>query len=253
MNWRLHDNGGIVSRDLTRTSDDVLVIEAKLGNNLALTALLKRLTPQIWNSIWCITGNQQDTEDAFQDACLKCFLHVNDFDGRSKFSTWFTRIAINSALMNMRKRRVHCETPFEVSACDPGDRSWDIADHSIDTVGHYERAETSRLLRSATTRLRPSLRRIVEIQVRLDASPAEVAKVAGLSLSATKSRLVRARAALRRYLDHAHGRDESELSRRHCTGSETVRSRKSNRRGNGLKQGASARSGIRPGMNVELI
>jgi len=204
VNRRSNGGNGIVVHDLTCATEEVLVNQAKQGDELALTELLKRKTPQIWKCIWRITKNQQDTEDAFQDACFKCFLHVNDFDGRSKFSTWFTRIAINSALMNLRKRRVHREAAIEFGDFDSGDRSWDIADNSIDTTRCYEGDESSRILRSAIRRLRPSLRRIVEIQLRLDASPAEVAQAAGLSLPATKSRLIRAKTVLRRYLNHVH-------------------------------------------------
>jgi len=61
-----------------------------------------------------IMRNREDAEDAAQECFLNAFVHLKDFDGRSSFSTWLTRIAINSALMILRKRRVSAEIALRI-------------------------------------------------------------------------------------------------------------------------------------------
>src|SRR5580658_11162162 len=82
-----------------------LVAAAKYGQTVAFDVLCERLAPRILRSLYRITKNREDAEDALQDSFLSAFLHIAEFDGRSTFSTWLTRIAINSALMILRKKR----------------------------------------------------------------------------------------------------------------------------------------------------
>ena len=194
----------VVSRDVPFPSDEALVAEAKQGNHAALSELWRRHTATNWNCIWRITRNRQDTEDALQDACLKSFLHLSKFDGRSKFSTWLTRIAINSALMILRKRRNYSEISIDSPDSATSGKHWDLPDKSVDIEGQYVQSQRSERLRTAVSRLRPTLRHVLEIQQHHDGSINDVADRAGLSVAATKSRLLRARTALRRSLDHTH-------------------------------------------------
>ena len=100
-------------------SDAVLVSTAKSGDADAFVELTKRHSNRLLRTTYRITRNRQDAEDALQDSFLKAFSHLNDFQEKASFSTWLTRIAINSALMIMRKKR-GC---FEISidgTDDPG-------------------------------------------------------------------------------------------------------------------------------------
>jgi RNA polymerase sigma-70 factor (ECF subfamily) len=87
------------------TSDEGLVAVAKLGDRSAFAELWKRHSRTAFTKVYQITKNRADTEDVIQDAWIKAFIHLNAFDGRAKFSTWLTRIAINSAIMSLRRRR----------------------------------------------------------------------------------------------------------------------------------------------------
>src|SRR3984885_1047997 len=87
------------------TSDERLVAVAKSGDRSAFAELWKRHSRTAFGKVYQITKNRADAEDVIQDAWIKAFIHLNAFDGRAKFSTWLTRIAINSALMALRKRR----------------------------------------------------------------------------------------------------------------------------------------------------
>jgi RNA polymerase sigma-70 factor (ECF subfamily) len=146
-----------------------------------------------------ITRNREDAEDAMQDCLLQAYLHMGDFDGRSSFATWLTRIAINSALMTLRKRRGHQYVSLDRHA-DPEIPTGllEVVDHSPHPEQQYLVRERERKLRQAVRSLRPSLRRVVEIQQLEERSMKETAKLMGLSVCATKGRLFHAKAALRR-------------------------------------------------------
>src|ERR1700722_13876114 len=118
-------------------NDEMLVTAAKLGEHLAFSELWNRHSKRAFNTMYRITRNHQDAEDALQDAFLKAFVHLKNFDGRSTFSTWLTRIAINSALMILRKRRAHPETSMDWSADGETWQQWEVADRRGDTEGRY--------------------------------------------------------------------------------------------------------------------
>ncbi|MDX6456904.1 MAG: hypothetical protein QOE55_601, partial [Acidobacteriaceae bacterium] len=94
---------------LASATDEVLVAAAKLGDCAAFAELWERHSNMAFRMAYRIIGNQDDAEDVVQEAWMKAYVHLKTFDGRAKFSTWLTRIAINSALITLRKRRAHPE------------------------------------------------------------------------------------------------------------------------------------------------
>jgi len=130
---------------------------------------------------------------------MKAYVHLKTFDGRAAFSTWITRIAINTAFMMLRRRRTSRETCMEVMDGDIW-RNLEFEDQSKSVEQQYLAHENVRRLRQAIGRLRPVLRTVVEIHQLDDRPVKEIAHLAGLSLSATKSRLLRAKSMLRRNL-----------------------------------------------------
>jgi RNA polymerase sigma-70 factor, ECF subfamily len=184
---------------LAAATDEGLVAAAKLGAHPAFVELWTRHSNTAFKMAYRIMGNRDDAEEAIQDAWMKAYVHLQTFDGRAAFSTWFTRIAINSALMMLRTRRALPETSMEVidgETC----RRWEIADQAKDVEQHYLMHEDAERLKRAICRLRPSLRIVVEFHQSNDRSLKEVAELAGISIAATKSRLLRARSILRRTL-----------------------------------------------------
>src|SRR6266478_1437863 len=81
-----------------RLSDESLVEAAKLGHSTAFDTLSERYREQLFRAANRITRSHEDAEDAVQDTLLRAFVHMKEFDGRSKLGTWLTRIAINSAM-----------------------------------------------------------------------------------------------------------------------------------------------------------
>jgi RNA polymerase sigma factor (sigma-70 family) len=181
-------------------TDEALVVEARSGDHLAFGQLWKRHSNTAFKVVSRITGNRDDAEDAIQDAWMKAYVHLHTFDGRSKFSTWFTRIAINSALMILRKKRTHPETSMDWSVDGGTWQQWEIPDKRANTEELYARKEVERDLKRAINRLRPALRTVIEIQQSNEGSVKELAGITGISVAAVKSRLLRARTVLRRSL-----------------------------------------------------
>jgi RNA polymerase sigma-70 factor, ECF subfamily len=179
-------------------TDEVLVAAAKLGDHLAFAELWTRHSHTAFKMACRIMVNRDDAEDVIQEAWMKAYVHLNTFDGRAKFSTWLTRIAINSALMTLRKKRSHPETRMEVTDGEKW-QYWEINDQTKAVEELYEGHERVERLRRAICLLRPTLRDVVEIHQFNDRSVKEVAELAGLSIAVTKSRL-RARTILRRAL-----------------------------------------------------
>jgi RNA polymerase sigma factor (sigma-70 family) len=183
----------------TENSDAKLVEAARSGHSAAFAQLCERYVQQLRRTAHRITRCPEDAEDAVQDALLNAFVHLRDFDGRSTFSTWLTRIAINSALMILRKKRSSVLVPMD----DTGDRdatrrSYQIVDRTPNPERHYAQREQEHILNKAIQRLRPTLRDVVQIQQRHDRSMRETAETMGISVTAAKARLFHAKAALRK-------------------------------------------------------
>ena len=180
-------------------TDEDLVAAAKSENHPAFVELWTRHSKTAFNMVYRITRNRDDAEDVVQDAWMKAYVHLNTFDGRSKFSTWLTRIAINSALMILRRKRARPETSMEIMDGETW-QHWEIADETKNIEDLYARHERGEHLRRAIRRLQPTLRNVVEIHQSNHRSVKEIADLAGISVAATKSRLLRARRILRKTL-----------------------------------------------------
>jgi len=176
-----------------------LVQAAKAGQSTAFAALCERYTQQLLRAAHRITRNREDSEDAVQEALLRAFVHVRDFDGRSSFATWLTRITINSALMILRKKRSSHETAT-VGTDDFGadGLNHEIPDRAPNPERRYAQSEEERILRKAIGRLRPSLREVVEVQQLQERSMRETAEAMCISVAAAKGRLFHAKVALRK-------------------------------------------------------
>jgi len=190
-------------------SDETLVEAAKRGHSMAFATLCERYRKQLFRAAHRITKSCEDAEDAVQDALLRAFVHMTNFDGRSSFGTWLTRIAINSALMILRKKRASLEVATDCN----DDFGADGLRHAITDQGpnpeiRYAQSEAESMLMKAIENLRPALRIVVQIQQLQERSLWDTADALGISLTAAKGRLFHAKNALRRAmiptLGHQH-------------------------------------------------
>jgi RNA polymerase sigma factor (sigma-70 family) len=173
-----------------------LVAAAKSGENEALDALCQAHAPRLFRAVQRITRNREDAEDAVQDSFLNALRHIKSFDGWSTFSTWLTRIGINSALMILRKKRNSREISVYGSTED--EPTWEVPDSAPNPERRYAERERDRFLRSALQLLSPRIRRALELHTLQDNSVGETALQLGISVSAAKARVFRAKAALRK-------------------------------------------------------
>ena len=154
---------------------------------------------KILRTTYRITRNHGDAEDARQDCLLQALLHFQDFDGRAAFSTWLTRIAINSSLMILRKRKSARTVSLDgASESDESNTFQEVRDPAPDAEARYLQKERETTVREAVNALRPNLRIIVELAHLGERSMSETADIAGVSVAAAKTRLFHARNALRK-------------------------------------------------------
>jgi RNA polymerase sigma-70 factor (ECF subfamily) len=177
--------------------EEMLLSAAQAGQESAFVELCYRHSRRILFTLSRITKNREDAEDAFQDAILNAFVHFGNFNRASSFTTWLTRISVNSALMILRKRRARPEYLIDAPIDESASRlQWEIADRSSNPEEYCIQCEYRRRLQSAISKLPPIYRRAFEIRLRSDCSLKEIAEEVGITIAATKSRLMRARKAL---------------------------------------------------------
>ena len=179
--------------------DEELLLAARSGSHAAFAELQRTYSPRVFKRILSITRNREDAEDALQDAFLKAYLALPLFEGRSKLSSWLTRIGINSALMILRRRRCRPETSFEQPQDLEGDPVYlDIRDEGFDPEQHYDQQQRCDAIRCALQRLDPKLRGVMGIRLSEEHSMQKIAQDLGVSVASVKARLYRARQRLLR-------------------------------------------------------
>jgi RNA polymerase sigma-70 factor (ECF subfamily) len=172
---------------------------AKNGETAAFDTLCRPHAEKLFRTVYRITRNREDAEDAMQDSLFRAFLSIKSFDGRSTFSTWLTRIGINSALMILRKKRGIREVPMDEPNPSPelGVHS-EIQDAAPDPEEAYRLRERRQIVNAAILGLRPRVREVVELHQLQEHSVRETAQILGISTAAVKGRMFHARATLHR-------------------------------------------------------
>ena len=194
----LHTSADFISTNVARRDIDLLT-KARAGSNIAFEEIQRFYTPRLYSRIYSITRNREDAEDALQETFLRAFAALNSFQGKSRLSTWLTRIAINTALMTIRRRRSRPEVSFEQRS-EHGDdiASFDIIDAALNPEQAYVRKQQNSSMLRAIKRLDPKSRSVVAIWVSEGCSMKEAAQSLNVSPASVKARLHRARKRLRR-------------------------------------------------------
>ena len=177
-----------------------LVAAAKAGAREACGELFKLHIDGVFRTTRRITKNYEDAEDAAQESFVSAYVNLKRFGGRSRFSTWLTRIAINAALMRLRMNRGL--SGMAVLSADALDASplFELEDPEPNPEERYAEHERIGILRQAVHSLRPTLRETVEVYLLRHCSLQETAAALRISETAAKTRLFHARAELYRTL-----------------------------------------------------
>ncbi len=195
----------IQSTKASRTAGDdeaILVAQAKAGKVAAFEELVNRYERNIFRLAQHITQNREDAEDVLQDAFLKAYTHLGDFQGDSRFYTWLVRIAVNESLMRLRKRK-----PGRTLSLDEYVETEDdlmpreVADWGDTPEQVYAQTELQSILATAIDSLEPAFQTVFMLRDVEHFSTEETARMLQLSIPAVKSRLLRARLKLRQRLD----------------------------------------------------
>jgi RNA polymerase sigma-70 factor (ECF subfamily) len=184
-------------------NESALVAEARAGGHEAFTRLIRQYDRHIYRLALNITGNPADAEDVLQDASLKAYEKLNQFQGDSRFYTWLVRIAVNEALMKLRKRRGNAEVALDapVETDDNDIMPREIEDWGDDPEQRYAKRQLQDILQDAIEGLEPPYRTVFVLRDIEELSTEETAEALGLSVPAVKSRLLRARLKMRQRLN----------------------------------------------------
>ena len=178
-----------------------LVAGAKTGDARAFELLVERHERKIFATAQRITRNREDAEDVVQQSFQKAFVHLKKFEGNSLFCTWLTRIAINEALMLLRRKRGWHEVPIEASSTKTESAlPLGLLDSAPSPEDRCLDREQKQILSAALNKLRPGIRKAIELRELGELSRGETALVMGLSVSAVKGRVFHGRRKLRETL-----------------------------------------------------
>jgi RNA polymerase sigma-70 factor, ECF subfamily len=183
------------------TDESVLLAQSREGDTSAFAELVRRYEGKIFRLAQHITQNREDAEDVLQETFMKAYEHLDQFKGDSKFYTWIVRIAVNQALMKLRRRKTDRSVSLD-EQIDTGEDTIvrEIAAWDEDPEQQFSREELGSILDRAIQSLDPPYRSVFVLRDIDELSTEETAEALGLSVPAVKSRLLRARLQLREKL-----------------------------------------------------
>ena len=183
-------------------NEATLVAQAQAGDAAAFSTLVEQYDRYIYRLALNITGNKEDAEDVLQESLLKAYTKLGQFQGGSRFYTWLVRIAVNEALMRLRKRSPQKEVSLD-EPVEGNERSLmprEIEDWADNPEQQYAKVELNKILDETIAKLEPNFRTVFVLRDVENLSTEETAQILGLSVPAVKSRLLRARLKARELL-----------------------------------------------------
>jgi len=212
-----------VNLDPTNLKDEALVAQAVRGNSSAFDTLFQRYQQKMFHVALSRLQNAEDAEDAVQQAFQQAFVHLKSFQGQSRFSTWLTRIAINEALMLLRKRRPGHLSIEGHQSVDQESFTLEIKDPAISPEERYGQKEMQNVLSGAINELRPILKTVVNLSGIAELSTGKTAEALGVRVGTVKARTFRARRLLREKIAKRLGARNGKVSAAHFSTSQAAR------------------------------
>jgi RNA polymerase sigma-70 factor (ECF subfamily) len=181
--------------------ESTLVAQSRQGDSVSFGELVRRYEAKIFRLAQHVTQNREDAEDVLQETFMKAYEHLDQFQGNSKFYTWIVRIAVNQALMKLRRRKTDKSVSLD-ETIDTGEDTIvrEIAAWDENPEQRFSREELGGILDTAVESLEPPYRSVFVLRDIEELSTEETADALGLSIPAVKSRLLRARLQLREKL-----------------------------------------------------
>jgi RNA polymerase sigma-70 factor, ECF subfamily len=242
-------------------ADSTLVAATMNGESQAFEVLVKRHEARAFSRAFRITRNREDAQDVVQESFHKAFMHLDSFQAKSSFSTWFTRILINEALMCLRRNRARGAVSLDDVRPESDDLFMrEIPDRRENPAKIYEQLENERILCETINQLHAKLRTAVCLRLE-DRTVRETAEILGLGIGTLKARLFRARRELRVLLTRApefhRGRATAKSRERRGSGRSShptaERATGQDSRAAERKAGAAASAGWRKGIRERTL
>jgi RNA polymerase sigma-70 factor (ECF subfamily) len=209
----IDERGATIASFHESEAERVLVLAAKRGDARAFEILVRRHQRKILAIAMRFARNREDAEDIAQQSFQKAFVNMHRFRGKSRFSTWLTRIAINEALMWLSRRRASREVRIEESVtADETALPPDYPGSDPSPEDSCLQRERKRILAAAMNKLKPGMRTAIELRDLSELSTEETARVMQLSVEAVKARLFHARRKLRKSLESYVSRENGSFA-----------------------------------------
>lgn len=214
------------------TPDETLVRQAQAGDQGALTELLTRHQDRIYATcLRLVNGDREQARDLAQDSMVRLIQGLQSFDGRASFTTWMTRVVMNLCLSHLRGQKLRRHASLDAAVVSEGGRPglhktplWAVtadpkttrspSSREPDGVGSVEEREQRERLEKALSRLDPDQRAILILRDARDLDYTQIADALGVAVGTVKSRLFRARAALRELLESEESGGAEAVSKR---------------------------------------
>jgi RNA polymerase sigma-70 factor (ECF subfamily) len=180
--------------------DFAFLLAAKRGDSAAFGVLCEQSANTIFHLALRIMRNREDAEDVVQESYQQAFIHLQSFNGDSRFSTWLSRIAINAALMKLRKKRHLLDVSLDEPTAEQASSRLDPEDQELDPEQLYAQNERQRILAAVIKTLTPGTRKAIELRDLGERSTEETAQIMGITVGAVKARVFHGRRKLREKL-----------------------------------------------------
>jgi len=205
-NYNSKGTGGPARRRRFAREEFAFLAAAKRGDSAAFEILCKQSANTVFRVARQMMRNNEDAEDVVQESFQQAFIHLKSFNGDSRFSTWLSRIAINAALMKLRKKHRKWDVSLDESAeTEESSSRLDVEDQGLNPEQLYAQKERQRILSEAMNELTPGMRKAIELRELGERSTEETARIMGISAAAVKARVFHGRRKLRERLNHFVG------------------------------------------------
>lgn len=184
----------------SKTDDIILIEEALAGNQASYGKLMKKYYQLIYNLVYRMISKKEDVEDLTQEAFIKAFNSLQNFDKQFAFSTWLFKIATNNAIDYLRKKKLATFSIDKEIESDDNDYKFEIPDIENRPDRKIIDSQMRKILDDAIDSLPPKYKEVIELRHREEKEYEEIAKILKLPLGTVKAHIFRGRELLNKYL-----------------------------------------------------
>lgn len=182
------------------TDDLTLIAEARKGNDRAFQLLMRKYRGAVHRVVMRMVGRGEESNDLTQETFIKAFASIENFDSKFLFTTWLFKIAQNSCIDHLRRRKINLFSIDQRMEGEEGEYSYEIPDSTYEPDRPIEEEERRVIINEAVAALPEKYRRVIELRHKEERSYEEISDILGLPIGTVKAQLFRAREILNRLL-----------------------------------------------------